>query len=51
LVAIAPAERGIGQLFTGALSDRVGRKWLIAGGQFSEAAGLLVIAFDKTFGV
>jgi MFS family permease len=51
LVAIAPAVWGVGQLFTGALSDRVGRKWLIAGGQFGEAAGLLVIAFGDTFGV
>ena len=45
LVAIAPGVWGVGQLFTGALSDRVGRKWLIAGGQFTEAAGLLIIAF------
>jgi MFS family permease len=51
LVAIAPAVWGVGQLFTGALSDRVGRKWLIAGGQFTEAAGLLVIAFGDSFGV
>ncbi len=32
LVAIAPAVWGFGQLFTGALSDRIGRKGLIAGG-------------------
>jgi MFS family permease len=51
LVAIAPAVWGVGQLFTGALSDRVGRKWLIAGGQFTEAAGLLVIALGDTFAV
>jgi MFS family permease len=51
LVAIAPAVWGVGQLFTGALSDRVGRKWLIAGGQFTEAAGLLVIALGDTFTV
>jgi MFS family permease len=44
LTAIAPAVWGIGQLGTGALSDRIGRKWLIAGGQVTEAAGLLVIA-------
>ena len=49
LVAIAPAVWGVGQLGTGALSDRIGRKWLIAGGQFTEAAGLLVIAFGDTF--
>jgi MFS family permease len=51
LVAIAPAVWGVGQLFTGALSDRIGRKWLIAGGQFTEAAGLLVIALGDTFTV
>lgn len=51
LVAVAPAVWGVGQLFTGALSDRIGRKWLIAGGQFTEAAGLLVIAFGDAFSV
>jgi MFS family permease len=51
LTAIAPAVWGVGQLGTGALSDVVGRKWLIAGGQFTEAAGLLVIAFGDTFPV
>jgi MFS family permease len=48
LVAIAPAVWGVGQLFTGALSDRLGRKWLIAGGQVTEAIGLLVIALGGT---
>ena len=51
LVAIAPAVWGVGQLLTGALSDRVGRKWLIAGGQFTEAAGLVVIALGDSFAV
>jgi MFS family permease len=51
LTAIAPAVWGIGQLGTGILSDRIGRKWLIAGGQFTEAAGLLVIALGDTFAV
>ena len=51
LVAIAPAVWGVGQLFTGALSDRLGRKWLIAGGQCTEAAGLVVIALGDTFTV
>jgi DNA-binding NarL/FixJ family response regulator len=49
LTAIAPAVWGVGQLGTGALSDRIGRKWLIAGGQLTEAAGLLVIATSDTF--
>ena len=50
LVAIAPAVWGVGQLFTGALSDRIGRKWLIVGGQFTEAAGLVLIASGDTTG-
>ena len=48
LIAIAPAVWGIGQLATGALSDRIGRKWLIATGQSSQAAGLLTIALGET---
>ncbi len=51
LVGIAPAVWGVGQLFTGALSDRIGRKWLIAGGQLTEAAGLVLIAFGDTTAV
>ncbi len=43
LTAIAPAVWGVGQLGTGMLSDRVGRKRLIAGGQVTEAVGLVVI--------
>lgn len=44
LVAIAPAVWGAGQLVTGALSDRIGRKGLIATGQATEALGLVAIA-------
>jgi MFS family permease len=51
LTAIAPAVWGVGQLGTGALSDRIGRKWLIAGGQLTEAVGLLVIALGDTTAV
>jgi MFS family permease len=51
LVAIAPAVWGVGQLLTGAWSDRVGRKWLIAAGQLTEAAGLFLIAAGDTFGI
>lgn len=51
LTAIAPAVWGVGQLATGALSDRIGRKWLIAYGQITEATGLLVIAAGDTFAV
>jgi MFS family permease len=48
LVAVAPATWAVGQLFTGALSDRVGRKWLIAGGQWTQAVGLVVVALAST---
>jgi len=51
VIAIAPAVWGLGQLFTGALSDRIGRKWLIAGGQWTEATGLLLIAVGDSFWV
>jgi MFS family permease len=51
LTAIAPAVWGVGQVGTGALSDRIGRKSLIVGGQLTEAAGLLIIAMGDTFAV
>ncbi|UQA57454.1 MFS transporter [Polyangium aurulentum] len=40
LAAIYPATWGLAQLFTGALSDRVGRKWLIASGMWVQAVGI-----------
>src|SRR6185295_8856185 len=40
---------GIGQLFTGALSDKVGRKWLIVGGMWTQAAGIVVTMLSKAF--
>jgi MFS family permease len=43
LAAIYPAVWGVGQLFTGALSDRIGRKWLIAAGMWVQAVGILVL--------
>jgi MFS family permease len=51
LVAAAyPAVWGIGQLFTGALSDRWGRKWLIVAGMWLQAGGigLFVVGQDMT---
>jgi MFS family permease len=50
LAGIYPAIWSIGQLATGALSDRVGRKWLIAGGMGVQAAGIAMIAATRGFG-
>ena len=49
LAAIYPAVWGVGQLFTGALSDRIGRKRLIAGGMWLQALGIAVIAASGSF--
>jgi MFS family permease len=48
LVGLYPAVWGISQLATGALSDRLGRKWLIAGGMGVQAAGIFVVALGST---
>jgi MFS family permease len=44
LAALYPAVWGAGQLITGALSDRWGRKWLIAAGMWTQAVAIGVIA-------
>ena len=44
LVALYPAVWGAGQLATGALSDRWGRKWLIAAGMWTQATAIGLIA-------
>jgi MFS family permease len=49
LAAIYPATWGIGQLFTGALSDRVGRKWLIVTGMWVQAIGIVVVVASASF--
>jgi MFS family permease len=49
LAAIYPAVWGLGQLLTGALSDRLGRKWLIAGGMLLQAAALGLTAITNSF--
>ena len=51
LFALYPAVWGVGQLFTGALSDRIGRKNLISAGMATQAAALVVIALGNGFGV
>jgi MFS family permease len=42
LAAVYPAVWGIAQVFTGALSDRIGRKQLIVWGMWVQAAGIAV---------
>jgi MFS family permease len=50
LMGIYPAVWSVGQIATGALSDRVGRKWLIAGGMGVQAAGIGLVAGTSGFG-
>ena len=47
LAALYPATWGIAQLFTGAWSDRVGRKWLIAAGMAVQAVGIATTALSR----
>ena len=44
IAALYPAVWGAGQLVTGALSDRVGRKPLIVGGMLTQAVALAIFA-------
>jgi MFS family permease len=50
LAALYPAVWGLGQLATGALSDRIGRKLLIVGGMLTQAAAIGLIAATTGFG-
>jgi MFS family permease len=49
LAAIYPATWGMAQLFTGAWSDRVGRKWLIACGMWVQSLGIGVVILSTGF--
>ncbi|MEQ1760087.1 MAG: MFS transporter [Vicinamibacterales bacterium] len=49
LAAAYPATWGLGQLATGALSDRTGRKALIVWGMWIQAAGIGVTAVAQAF--
>jgi MFS family permease len=52
--ALAPVYLGVwgvGQLATGALSDRIGRKWLIAVGMWVQAAAIALVAVGTTASV
>jgi len=49
LAAIYPAVWGMAQIFTGALSDRIGRKQLIVWGMWVQAVGIAVTALATDF--
>ncbi len=49
LAAIYPAVWGLGQLVTGGLSDRWGRKWLIAAGMWVQGGAIALIAATRGF--
>ena len=49
LTALYPMVWGFGQIATGAMSDRTGRKWLIATGMWVQAGGIAVVAGSAAF--
>jgi MFS family permease len=49
LAAVYPATWGVCQLVTGALSDRVGRKWMIAGGMWTQALAIALFLIPGGF--
>lgn len=49
LAALYPAVWGVCQLATGALSDRWGRKWLIASGMWVQGAAICLVAIGSSF--
>lgn len=51
IAATYPGVWGITQLFTGALSDRWGRKWLIVGGMWVQAVGIVLFVIGHSFAV
>jgi MFS family permease len=49
VTAVYPLVWGLGQLATGALSDRWGRKWMIAGGMWVQAGGIALLVIGQSF--
>src|SRR5438093_1416726 len=49
VTATYPLVWGVGQLATGALSDRWGRKWMIASGMWVQAVGIAAFAISHSF--
>ena len=51
ITAIYPGVWGIGQLATGTMSDRWGRKWMIAAGMMVQAVGIGLFALGDGYAV
>ncbi len=51
IAAVYPGVWGLSQLLTGALSDRWGRKWLIASGMWVQSIGIGLLVIGQGFGV
>lgn len=49
IAAVYPGVWGLGQLATGALSDRWGRKWMIAAGMWVQSVGILLFVVGSGF--
>ncbi len=49
ITAIYPGMWGVTQMFTGALSDRWGRKWMIAAGMWVQACGIVLFVVARGF--
>ena len=50
IAALYPGVWSVGQLVTGPLSDRLGRKWMIAAGMWLQAVAIAVIAAAGSLG-
>lgn len=49
LKAVYPSTSGVLQLLTGYISDHWGRKWLIVGGMWVQAAGIFITVATRNF--
>ncbi len=49
VAAVYPGVWGVSQLVTGALSDRLGRKWMVAGGLWVQAVGIALVVLTRGF--